>query len=83
MQHSLVFRVVHQVLGLLLIATSNGISFKLTGRKLMYEGFYLNPKDIPPDDLDDVILGKIIKETGIWYRRELESQSIYNQALAG
>jgi hypothetical protein len=22
----------------------------------------LNPKDIPPDDLDDVILGRMIKE---------------------
>ena len=65
-------------------ATSiNGIPFKLTGRNLEYEGFYLNPKDIPPDDLDDVILGKIIKETEIWYRIELERQSIYNQQLAG
>lgn len=65
-------------------ATSiNGIPFKLTVRNLEYEGFYLNPKDIPPDDLDDVILGKIIKETGIWYRRELERQSICNQPLAG
>jgi hypothetical protein len=43
-------------------ATSiNGTPFKLTGRKLEYEGFYLNPKNIPPDDLDDVILGKILK----------------------
>jgi len=23
-----------------------------------YEGVCLNPKDIPPDDLDDVILGR-------------------------
>ena len=65
-------------------ATSiNGIPFKLTGRNLEYEGLYLNPKGIPPDELDDVILGKIIKETVIWYRRELERQSIYNQPLAG
>ena len=65
-------------------ATSiNGIPYKLTGSNLEYEGFYLNPKDIPPDDLDDVILGKIIKETEIWYRRELERQSICNQPLAG
>ena len=54
-------------------ATSiNGIPFKLTGSNLEYEGFYLNPKDIPPEDLDYVLLGKIIKETVIWYRRELE-----------
>ena len=40
-------------------ATSiNGITFKLTKTKLgEYEGVCLNPKDIPPDDLDDVILG--------------------------
>ena len=29
-----------------------------------YEGVCLNPKDIPPDDLDDVILGRMIKEAG-------------------
>ena len=40
-------------------ATSiNGITFKLTETKPgEYEGVYLNPKDIPPDDLDDVMLG--------------------------
>jgi len=27
----------------------------------------LNPKDISPDDLDDVILGKMIKEAGVFY----------------
>jgi len=30
-----------------------------------YEGVCLNPKDIPPDDLDDVILARMIKEAGI------------------
>jgi hypothetical protein len=55
-------------------ATSiNGIIFKLTevspGK---YEGVCLNPKDIPPDDLDDVILAKMIKEAGIFYGMELE-----------
>jgi hypothetical protein len=35
----------------------NGISFKLTGTKLLeYEDVSLNPKEIPPDDLDDAIL---------------------------
>ena len=40
-------------------ATSiNGITFKLTETKQgEYEGVCLNPKNIPPDDLDDVILG--------------------------
>ena len=41
-------------------ATSiNGITFKLTETKPEeYEDVCLNPKDIPPDDLDDVILGR-------------------------
>ena len=30
----------------------------------------LNPKDIPPDDLDDVILGRMIKEAGMFYKME-------------
>ena len=33
-----------------------------------YEGVCLNPKDIPPDDLDDVILGRMIKEAGVFYK---------------
>ena len=44
-------------------ATSiNGITFKLTETKPgEYEGICLNPKDIPPDDLDDGILGRIVR----------------------
>ena len=55
-------------------ATSiNGITFKLTKTKLgEYEGVCLNPKNIPPDDLDDVILGRMIKEAGVFYQMELE-----------
>ena len=55
-------------------ATSiNGITFKLTEtRSGEYEGVCLNPKDIPPNDLDDVILGKMIKEAGILYKMEEE-----------
>jgi hypothetical protein len=54
-------------------ATSiNGITFKLTENNGEYEGVCLNPKDIPPDDLDDVILGRMIKEAGIFYKMELE-----------
>ena len=37
-----------------------------------YEGVCLNPKDIPPDDLDDVILGKMINEPGMLYKMEDE-----------
>ena len=55
-------------------ATSiNGITFKLTETKQgEYEGVCLNPKDIPPDDLDDVILGRMIKEAGMFYKMGLE-----------
>jgi hypothetical protein len=55
-------------------ATSiNGITFKLTETKPgEYEGVCLNPKDIPPDDLDDVILGRMIKEAGMFYKIQLE-----------
>ena len=55
-------------------ATSiNGITFKLTETKQgEYEGVCLNPKDIPPDDLDDVILGRMVKEAGMFYEMELE-----------
>jgi hypothetical protein len=37
-----------------------------------YEGVCLNPKDIPPDDLDYVILGRMIKEAGMLYKMEEE-----------
>ena len=55
-------------------ATSiNGITFKLTKTKQgEYEGVCLNPKDIPPDDMDDVILGRMVKEAGMFYKMELE-----------
>ena len=59
-------------------ATSiNGITFKLTETKPgEYEGVCLNPKDIPPDDLDDVILGRMIKEAGMFCEIELERVKI-------
>ena len=55
-------------------ATSiNGITFKRTEtRSGEYKGVCLNPKDIPPDDMDDVILGRMIKEAGMFYKMELE-----------
>jgi len=55
-------------------ATSiNGITFKLTETKQgKYEGLCLNPSQIPPDDLDDVILGRMIKEAGMFYKMGLE-----------
>ena len=55
-------------------ATSiNGITFKLTKTKQgEYEGVCLNPKDIPPDDMDDVILGRMIREAEMFYKMELD-----------
>ena len=51
----------------------NGITFKLTETKPgEYEGVCLNPKNIPPDDLDDVTLGMMIKEAGMFYKMGLE-----------
>jgi hypothetical protein len=32
----------------------------------------MNPKDIPPDDMADEILGRTIKEAGMFYKMELE-----------
>ena len=50
-------------------ATSvNGITFKLTETTPgEYEGVCLNPKNIPPDDLDDVILGRMMEEAIVYY----------------
>ena len=54
----------------------NGITFKLTETKPgEYEGVCLNPKDMPPNDLDDGILGKMIKEAGMFYRMELDRRT--------
>ena len=55
------------------VTSINGITFKLTETKPgEYEGVCLHPKDISPDDLDDVILGRMIKEAGMFYKMELE-----------
>ena len=48
------------------------ITFKLTEMNGEYEGVCLNPKDIPPDDLDDEILSRMIKEAGMFYKMGLE-----------
>ena len=42
--------------------------FKLTETKQgEYEGLCLNPSQIPPDDLDDVILGRMMEEAIVYY----------------
>ena len=51
----------------------NGITFKLTETEPEeYSGVCLNPSQIPPDDLDDVLLGRMIKEAGMFYKMELD-----------
>ena len=46
----------------------NDVTFKLTETKPgEYEGVCLNPKNIPPDDLDDVILGRMMEEAIVYY----------------
>ena len=36
-----------------------------------YEGLCLNPSQIPPDDLDDQTLDRMVKEAGMFYKMEL------------
>ena len=50
----------------------DGITFKLTETKPgEYEGLCLNPSQIPPDDLDDQTLDRMVKEAGMFYKMEL------------
>jgi len=55
-------------------ATSiNGITFKFTETAPgVYQGVCINPKTIPPDDLDDEILARMVKEAEMFYRMELD-----------
>ena len=50
------------------VTSINGITFKLTETNGVYEGVCLNPKDIPPDNLDDVTLGRMMEEAIVYYR---------------
>ena len=54
-------------------ATSiNGITFRMTKDESgIYRGVCLNPKDIPPDDVDDAVLARMVKEAGIFYDEAL------------
>ena len=58
-------------------ATSiNGITFKLTETKQgEYEGVCLNPKDIPPDDLDSSVNGN---RTGLYLAKEVLRPRMFN-----
>ena len=55
-------------------ATSEmGICFKFTEASPgIFNGIIINPEVIPPDDIDEVILGRMIKEAGMFYKMELE-----------
>jgi hypothetical protein len=51
----------------------NGITFKLTEvEPNTFQWICANPKDIPSDDLDDEILGKMVKEADAIYRWQLK-----------
>jgi len=54
-------------------ATSiNGITFKLTEVEPdTFQWICTNPKDIPPDDLDHEILGRMVREADAMYQWEL------------
>ncbi len=56
-------------------ATSiNGLTFKLTETKQgEYEGVCLNPKDIPPNDLDDVVLAGELEDAQKKVRQNYKS----------
>jgi hypothetical protein len=55
-------------------ATSiNGITFKLTEVEPdKFHWICVNPKDIPPDDLDDEILSRMVKEADAMYQWQLK-----------
>ena len=51
----------------------NGITFKLTEVEPdTFQWICANPKDIPPDDLDDEILSKMVKEADAMYQWQLK-----------
>ena len=53
--------------------STNGVCFRFTKTGPgEYKGVCVNPKAIPPDDLDDVILARMVKEAEMFYRMELE-----------
>jgi len=55
-------------------ATSiNGITFKLVEVEPdSFQWICTNPKDIPPDDIDDEILSKMVKEADAMYQGQLK-----------
>jgi len=55
-------------------ATSiNGITFKRTEVEPdTFQWICTNPKDIPPDDLDDEILSRMVKEADAMYQWQLK-----------
>ena len=53
--------------------STNGVCFRFTKTGPgEYKGVCVNPEAIPPDDVDDVILARMIKEAEMQYRMEME-----------
>jgi len=51
----------------------NGICFKFTETEPgILKGVCINPKAIQPDDVDDMILARMVYEAGMQYRMELK-----------
>lgn len=57
------------------VASINGITFKITKIQAgWFSRVCLNPKDISPDDLDDVILARMIKDAGMFNEVALKGE---------
>ena len=53
--------------------STNGVFFKFTETEPgILKGVCINPKAIPPDDVDYVILAKMVKEAELQYRMGLD-----------
>ena len=53
--------------------STNGVCFKFTETEPgILKGVCINPKAIPPDDVDDVILARMVKEAEMFYRMEMD-----------
>jgi len=55
------------------VTSINGITFKLTEVEPdVFRWICANPKNIPPDDLDDETLGRMVREADAMYQWQLK-----------